>query len=93
MQQSVAAVGWHCLRDRCDTLDRPAAGHRGRGSLLEGRIPDAIVVGIAQAIALIPGISRSGVTIAAGNGRRFEPAEAARFSFLLSIPAIAGAGF
>ncbi|MET0565376.1 MAG: undecaprenyl-diphosphate phosphatase, partial [Acidimicrobiia bacterium] len=38
-------------------------------------------------------ISRSGVTIAAGNGRRFEPAEAARFSFLLGIPAIAGAGF
>lgn len=65
---------------------------RGTRQLLEGRIPDAIVVGIAQAFALIPGISRSGVTIAAGNGRQFEPTQAARFSFLLGIPAIAGAG-
>lgn len=65
---------------------------RGMRTLLEGRVPDAVVVGIAQAFALIPGISRSGVTIAAGNSRRFEPTEAARFSFLLGIPAIAGAG-
>jgi undecaprenyl-diphosphatase len=41
---------------------------------------------------LIPGISRSGVTIAAGNSQGLEPTEAARFSFLLGIPAIAGAG-
>ena len=60
--------------------------------LEEGNIPDAIVVGIAQALALIPGISRSGMTISAGNGRGLDPAEAARFSFLLGIPAIAGAG-
>lgn len=60
--------------------------------LPEGNIPDAIVVGIAQAFALIPGISRSGVTISAGNARGFEPTEAARFSFLLGIPTIAGAG-
>lgn len=65
---------------------------RGMRQLIEGRIPDAVVVGIAQALALIPGISRSGVTIAAGNGRGFQPVEAARFSFLLGIPAIAGAG-
>jgi undecaprenyl-diphosphatase len=65
---------------------------RGTRQLMEGRVPDAVVVGIAQAFALIPGISRSGVTISAGNGRRFEPTEAARFSFLLGIPAIAGAG-
>ncbi len=65
---------------------------RGMRQLTDGRIPDAIVVGIAQALALIPGISRSGVTISAGNGRRFEPTQAARFSFLLGIPAIAGAG-
>jgi undecaprenyl-diphosphatase len=49
-------------------------------------------VGIAQAFALIPGISRSGTTITAGSGRGFEPTEAARFSFLLGIPAIAMAG-
>lgn len=65
---------------------------RGVQRLADGRVPDAVVVGIAQAFALIPGISRSGVTIAAGNGRRFDPTEAARFSFLLGIPAIAGAG-
>ena len=50
------------------------------------------MVGVAQAFALIPGISRSGTTISAGNGRKFEPTQAARFSFLLGIPAIAGAG-
>jgi undecaprenyl-diphosphatase len=66
-----------------------ATGDRNLG---QGRIPDAVVVGIAQMFALIPGISRSGITIAAGNGRRFSPAEAARFSFLLGIPAIAGGG-
>lgn len=65
---------------------------RGARLLLDGRVPDAVVVGIAQAFALIPGISRSGVTISAGNGRGFAPVEAARFSFLLGIPAIAGAG-
>jgi len=65
---------------------------RGTRLLLDGRVPDAVVVGIAQAVALIPGISRSGITIAAGNSRRFRPTEAARFSFLLGIPAIAGAG-
>jgi undecaprenyl-diphosphatase len=65
---------------------------RGARNLLDGRLPDAVVVGIAQAFALIPGISRSGVTISAGNGRNFLPTEAARFSFLLGIPAIAMAG-
>jgi undecaprenyl-diphosphatase len=92
LQQSVAAVGWQIVATGVILVigQRLATGAR---NLLQGRTPDAIVVGIAQAIALIPGISRSGVTIAAGNGRRFEPAEAARFSFLLGIPAIAGAGF
>lgn len=65
---------------------------KGSRKLIDGKIPDAVVVGIAQAFALIPGISRSGVTISAGNSQRFEPTEAARFSFLLGIPAIAGAG-
>jgi undecaprenyl-diphosphatase len=65
---------------------------RGMRRLTDGNVPDAVVVGIAQAFALIPGISRSGITIAAGNGRGFEPTQAARFSFLLGIPAIAGAG-
>ncbi len=53
---------------------------------------DAIAVGLAQAFALMPGFSRSGFTIAAAEARGLEPVEAARFSFLLGIPAIAGAG-
>lgn len=57
-----------------------------------GTTRDAIVMGLGQALALIPGISRSGSTIAAGLSRHIEKAEAARLSFILGIPAIAGAG-
>lgn len=64
----------------------------GTRRILDGRVSDAIIIGVAQAFALIPGISRSGITIATGNGLKFEPSEAARFSFLLGIPVIAGAG-
>ncbi len=52
---------------------------------------DAIAIGIAQALAVIPGTSRSGITITAGLLRGFDRAPAARFSFLLSTPAIAAA--
>jgi undecaprenyl-diphosphatase len=51
-------------------------------------VVDAIVVGTAQALALIPGASRSGTTITAGLFRGLDRASAARFSFLLSIPAV-----
>jgi undecaprenyl-diphosphatase len=51
-----------------------------------------IVIGLAQAAALLPGISRSGSTIVAGRFLGVEGAGAARFSFLLAVPAIAGAG-
>ena len=62
-------------------------------STLEGaKTGDAISVGIAQAFALIPGISRSGSTIAMATARGFSRTEAARFSFLLAVPTIAGAG-
>jgi undecaprenyl-diphosphatase len=54
-------------------------------------LPDAITIGIAQAIALIPGVSRSGITISAGLFRGLEREASARFSFLLSMPIIAGA--
>lgn len=53
---------------------------------------DALTVGLAQAFAIFPGISRSGSTIAAGIWRRLPRAEAARFSFLLATPIILGAG-
>jgi undecaprenyl-diphosphatase len=52
---------------------------------------DALWIGSAQAISLVPGVSRSGVTIAAALSRGFTRQEAARFSFLLATPVIAGA--
>ena len=52
----------------------------------------ALVIGVAQAIAIIPGTSRSGITMTAARFLGYERAEAARFSFLLGIPAIAAAG-
>ncbi len=56
------------------------------------RFGPAILIGLAQMLALNPGTSRSGITITAARLLGFERAEAARFSFLLGIPAIAGAG-
>lgn len=53
---------------------------------------DATVIGVAQALAIFPGISRAGSTMAAGMVRGLTRTGAARFSFLLSIPVIAGAG-
>lgn len=53
---------------------------------------DALVVGLAQALAVLPGISRSGATISAGLVQGFDRGEAARYSFLLSVPAVLGAG-
>jgi len=55
-------------------------------------IGPALIIGVAQALALIPGTSRSGITITAARGLGFTRPEAARFSFLLGIPAMVGAG-
>ena len=52
---------------------------------------DALEIGFAQVLAIVPGTSRSGITIAAGLFRNLDRASAARFSFLLSTPAIAAA--
>ena len=53
---------------------------------------DAVWIGLAQALALFPGLSRSGATISAGLVRDLDRHSAARFSFLLSIPVMIGAG-
>ena len=55
------------------------------------RVSDALIIGFMQGLAIAPGISRSGSTISAGIFRRINRELAARFSFLLSIPAILGA--
>jgi undecaprenyl-diphosphatase len=70
---------------------RKAAGFAGR-EIDQARWRDAIVVGFAQAAALVPGTSRSGATILGGLCSGLTREAAARFSFLLSIPAIAAAG-
>lgn len=80
----LALAEWVVHRDRV----------RGRERRDVGQITwrDAIVVGLAQAVALVPGASRSGVTILGGLGCGLTREAAARFSFLLSIPSILGAG-
>ncbi|MFH1757477.1 MAG: undecaprenyl-diphosphatase UppP [Pseudomonadota bacterium] len=56
-------------------------------------LKDSLIIGFAQALALLPGVSRSGITIIAGLFRGYQREAATRFSFLLSTPAIAGAVF
>jgi undecaprenyl-diphosphatase len=56
------------------------------------KVSGALVIGVAQILALIPGTSRAGITMTAARMLGFERRDAARFSMLLSIPAIAGAG-
>jgi undecaprenyl-diphosphatase len=53
---------------------------------------DALIIGTAQALALLPGVSRAGITMTTGLFRGLDRASAAKFSFLLSAPIIAGAG-
>lgn len=65
---------------------------RHQRSFDEITLRDALIIGAAQALALIPGVSRSGITLLAAMALGLRRDAAARFSFLLSIPAVAGAG-
>lgn len=71
--------------------ERLAAGYRRRRTLERMTPADAWWVGVGQAVAIIPGLSRSGATIATGLALGLERETAARFSFLLSVPVILGA--
>ena len=64
---------------------------RKRRDLSAVNLPDSLVIGLAQALSIVPGTSRSGVTISAGLLRDLDRESAARFSFLLSTPAIGAA--
>ncbi len=64
---------------------------RGRKNAKNATVLDAVLVGCAQAVATVPGLSRSGTTIAAGMTRGFSRDFAVRFSFLMSLPAVLGA--
>lgn len=65
------------------------AKHQRAGATMTWR--DALLIGSAQAFAIIPGVSRSGATITAGRGLGFDRASAATFSFMMSMPIIAAA--
>ncbi len=67
--------------------------HRADKPMKDLNWVDSLWIGLAQTLALFPGISRSGSTIAGGLLRSLKREDAARFSFLLSIPAMLGAGF
>jgi undecaprenyl-diphosphatase len=77
---AISLVMWAADRFSVKTAD---LGHMSLGH--------AIFIGFAQALALLPGVSRSGITIIAGLMAGYTRASAARFSFLLSTPVIAGA--
>ena len=64
---------------------------RGRKDARSATVLDALLVGCAQALGTLPGISRSGTTISAGLTRGFDRTFAVRFSFLMSLPAVLGA--
>lgn len=64
----------------------------GTIAMTEASVRDALLIGVAQVAALVPGVSRSGATIGAGYRLGLEPAAAARYSFLLSVPAIVLSG-
>jgi hypothetical protein len=73
--------------------ETPGSAAMGTRDALEDLQPaDALFIGAAQALALFPGISRSGSTIAAGLTRGLPRPQAARFSFLMSVPIMLGAG-
>lgn len=89
--RNIKVIGWTTLvfgillyvADRFGGIDR------GLGDL---RIPAAVMIGIAQAMALVPGVSRSGVTMTAGRALGLSRPDAARFALLMSIPTLIAAG-
>ena len=74
-----------CMLFFCDRVKK------GRKSEKSATLLDVLIVGVAQAVATCPGVSRSGMTITTGCFRGFERSFAVRYSFLMSIPAILGA--
>lgn len=88
-------AGLLCLAERVRAHGDASRAHDRRLNTLDTlnrmKWADALWIGAAQAMAILPGISRSGATIAAGLLRGFDRASAARFSFLLGTPAIIGA--
>lgn len=88
---SVFAVGCFLILSGTVILLAEWVG-KSRRKLEDMNIWDAVLIGLAQGCAIAPGLSRSGTTISASLARDLDRKLAARFSFLLSVPAILGAG-
>lgn len=91
LEASFASVRWTALQLVVTGVILWAARERSARTAEEMTWQDAGWIGLAQAVAIVPGISRSGITIAAGLWRGLGREEAARYSFLASVPAILGA--
>ncbi|PBB81105.1 undecaprenyl-diphosphatase [Mesorhizobium sp. WSM3879] len=89
--RGLAVIGWACIA-MAVLLALSEIYARHRLTLDKVSVLDALLVGVAQVGALIPGVSRSGSTLTASLGLGYARPEAARLSFLLGLPAIALAG-
>jgi undecaprenyl-diphosphatase len=90
--RAVSVIGWTCLVMGALLVVAELWARHSR-TIGKATLSDALIVGLAQAGALIPGVSRSGSTLTAALMLGFRRDEAARLSFLLGLPAIALAGF
>jgi undecaprenyl-diphosphatase len=91
LERNVAVVAWNTILYGILMLVADTVSPQDR-TIANMTLGSALLIGVAQALALIPGTSRSGVTMTAGRFLGFTRPDCARFSFLLGIPAIAGAG-
>jgi undecaprenyl-diphosphatase len=89
--RNLEVIGWSCI-GLAVLLALAEKVCRHRRTVEEMTLRDALIVGICQVGALVPGVSRSGSTLTAALFLNFKREEAARFSFLLGLPAIALAG-
>ncbi|HTZ04094.1 MAG TPA: undecaprenyl-diphosphate phosphatase [Xanthobacteraceae bacterium] len=89
--RAISVIGWTCLIMGALLVVAEIWARHSR-TIAKATLSDALIVGLAQTGALIPGVSRSGSTLTAALLLGFERAEAARLSFLLGLPAIALAG-
>jgi undecaprenyl-diphosphatase len=90
LERNVAVVAWNTILYGILMLIADMVGPQEK-TIANMTLGSAMIIGVAQALALIPGTSRSGVTMTAGRFLGFTRPDCARFSFLLGIPATAGA--
>ena len=91
LERNVTVVAWNTILYGILMMIADLVGPQER-TIANMTLGSALLIGVAQALALIPGTSRSGITMTAGRFLGFTRPDSARFSFLLGIPAIASAG-